>query len=202
MNFSTLNILDCYEQATKEEVRAGISWYYEAQGVATVIANRLGIPVKHVAYALAALSPRNNWDNNIRDLLVLANLYRCHVYSFESNQAKALHILELGKQGKDVELQDVAKKGYKVRSFARLINEPWLTDDVCVDTHAISVLAGVRCNVKDTDKVFKSERKYRECQADYLAAAATLKNVTPSQLQAITWLAWRRILGLSSHHVI
>src|SRR5690606_6619528 len=81
-------------------------------------------------------------------------------------------------------------KGDKVRSF--YLNILGDTDAVTVDRHAPELYLGKR--VADRARPSVGKRLYREASdASRTAAAQAPRQPTPRDLQAITWLVWRRI---------
>jgi hypothetical protein len=66
-----------------------------------------------------------------------------------------------------------------------------------VDGHAYAIWAGERIATTKTPKI--SAKLYASISADYIQAADTINAVTgasysAAQVQAITWLAWRRMI--------
>jgi hypothetical protein len=149
-----------------------------------------------VAGVIAALSPSNRWERNLRDA---DNLIRAHTlggYSdaleiktstYGPNKIKALAILE-GAAPLEV------LGGLKVRAFYSCIIGG---DDICIDGHAYAIWRGERISTSSTPKI--SAKLYSAIAADYTKAAATINSVLGTtyrayQVQAITWLVWRRMV--------
>jgi hypothetical protein len=65
--------------------------------------------------------------------------------------------------------------------------------DVCIDGHAYSVWFGDRLSMKEIPSIGKRLRE--EIKADYIGAAQYI-GIQPYELQAITWVVWRRIYEL------
>jgi hypothetical protein len=77
-----------------------------------------------------------------------------------------------------------------VRAFFACISEPATTQAVCIDGHAYSIWAGRRITLDAVPPV--SDRLYNRIVGDYVVVAKHL-GIRPHQLQAITWVAWRRL---------
>ncbi|MGA1476619.1 MAG: DUF7178 family protein, partial [Prochlorothrix sp.] len=82
--------------------------------------------------------------------------------------------------------------GPKLQEFYSCI--AGINDEVCIDGHAYSIWAGDRITLADVPSIGKKLRK--EIKADYREAALQA-GISPSEMQAITWCAWRRIHGVA-----
>jgi len=65
--------------------------------------------------------------------------------------------------------------------------------DICIDGHAFSLWDGGRITLAKIPSIGVKLR--RQIKADYESVATDL-NIPGSELQAITWVAWRRIHGV------
>jgi hypothetical protein len=111
---------------------------------------------------------------------------------------KAAAILALQMEGPELHLriQEILN-GPKVTSFYRCITGD--QDDVCVDGHALSVYLGERIPISKTPSI--SPLLYTTVQRAYRIAATCSDALcghvlTPAQVQAVTWVTYRRI-----HHI-
>ena len=64
------------------------------------------------------------------------------------------------------------------------------TDAVCIDGHAYSSWAGIRYATSKRPRI--SNRECHVIADDYREAAGHV-GIKPHQMQAINWLAWRRL---------
>jgi hypothetical protein len=190
------NILAVFFSASDFEIISGAQWYETAQNAAATIAARYGVSADTVAGVIAALSPNNRWERNLRDADALISAYtlgglsdalEVKTSTYNKNKLKALAILE-GATPLEV------LGGLKVRAFYSCIIG---ADDVCVDGHAYAIWRGERISTSSTPKI--SAKLYGSIVADYVKATATINSVMdtsyrPYQVQAITWLAWRRMV--------
>src|SRR4051794_11594518 len=178
MNPNVANILRTFYSATLDEVHHGMNWYAQASGEACRrIPDR---PRDVVLGIVAALSPQTAWARNIRYAEHL--IYKGDCPSTKARKATARDILG-GARPVD------RLGGNKVRAFyVCLMNQD--CDEVCVDGHAYSCWFGERIETSKTPKI--GNRLYRVIADDYREAARIL-GVKPHQVQAVTWLAWRRL---------
>ena len=193
------NIKAVYQLATLTEQQDGISWYPNADQIAISLADRHEISEAQAIGVIAALSPRNRWERNVEDADRLIAAYIAggpeqamltKVCTFTNNKAKAVKILGLSRAaGLDAVLDILS--GPKLREFASCIAG---LPDVCIDGHAFCIWAANRTGLAEVPAIGVKLR--REIKADYVAAADEL-GITPSACQAITWVTWRRIHGVT-----
>ena len=194
------NILSIYKLATPQEIKDGIAWYLEAYKISNEIAIECELPLNIVVGVIASLSPNNKWDRNIlnaRDL-IKAFLNGEHIESFKVStynamKQKAWHIMEtMPNHEETISILN----GQKIVSFYRNI----MGDDTCtVDGHAFNIWRNERHGLT-TDKTNIGKKLYREIQDDYVEACKHIKtngrNLKAFEMQAITWVTWRRINGI------
>jgi hypothetical protein len=184
VNVGVGNILRVFSQATKGEIHAGTAWYKHAS---EETARRLPeLPRKTAIGIVAALSPQTAWERNIRYAEKFVETGQCGQTG--SNQAIAKAILE------GAEPLEVLNKGFgygygKVSNFFKCLSDQD-TDAVCIDGHAYAIWAGERITTNKTPNI--SKRLYQAIEEDYQSAASAV-GLKPHQIQAITWLAWRRL---------
>ena len=192
------NIKAIYQLATLTEQQDGISWYPAAKAIAVKLAERYSIPAAQAVGVIAALSPRNRWERNVQDADALIAAYVAggteqamltKVCTFTANKTKAVKILESGLETLPTALDILS--GPKLREFASCIAG---LSDVCIDGHAFCIWAANRTGLKDVPAIGVKLR--REIKADYATAADEL-GMTAAALQAITWVTWRRIHGVT-----
>lgn len=206
------NIMAIYGQATQSEIFDGLRWYDEAFSFCANLADSFKLPVSNVAYACAALSPNNSWTGNQKDLLTVCTAFASGelaelVAQFEAGDTKALKGLKIQTYPKQAikafyllktgNLLEYIGQGKKTLSFARNIA---FTDssDVTIDGHAASIVVNKRMTMKDASKVLRPSN-YKDFAEAYTIAAAEL-GMLPKQLQAITWVTWRRMQNIGKHN--
>ena len=193
------NIRAIYQLATGTEKVNGSSWYSIAHCVALDLADRYEVTECQAIGVIAALSPRNKWERNVQDAEALIAAFvsagpsqaiLTKVCTFTTNKAKAIRILQTVDPTAD-EVRDLLS-GPKLKEFFSCILGH--RDEVCIDGHAYCIWAGQRTGLKDVPAIGVKLR--RQIKADYVAAAKDL-NIPPATLQAVTWVTWRRIHGVT-----
>ena len=178
------NILNCYHLAKEDEKTKGKLWYLEARIICKRISKETNTPFIVVCGVMAALSPQNYWEQNIKD---------CKAYILDSNYNPATYKI-FKRKAEDIIIMDnpTVKKVCKVlngqkitRFFMNIYSRRY--NVVTIDRHAIAVYHGTKDhNFKPTPKrIAKIRDEYRK--------AAKIVGIKPYQLQAITWVAWKRI---------
>ena len=190
------NILAVFFKATDLETINGAEWYPAANHAAQIMAARYSVTLETVAGVIAALSPNNKWERNLTDADSMIRAYSMgghnaadsiKVGTYNANKTKALAILS----GDDC-LQILG--GLKVRAFYDCIVGG---DSVCIDGHAYAIWTGGYIPTTKTPKI--TPKLYDAISADYRLAAATINCIlqaeySAAQIQAITWVVWRRIV--------
>lgn len=190
------NIRKVMIAATDEERKSGGLWYQETNYLCGLLAKEYGIPKKAVIFALAAMSPGQRWDTNVKSIRRLlkadsdGTVFDLVLPGYKKNVQKAKDIIYYARRGKLVTYWERFLRGQKVRAFAHniLLGSG---GTVTVDVHAYSVAAGKRYTLATvpviTPKVYKLiESAYTQVAEEY--------DISPSACQAITWLAWRRLI--------
>lgn len=190
------NILAVFFNSTDIERINGAQWYLVANQAATVLADRYGTTASTAAGVIAALSPNNRWSKNLDNAEALMRAYKLggintanlvKVATYNNNKIKALKILDSG------EPLDILG-GLKVRAFYNCILGG---DSVCIDGHAYAIWQGRYISTANTPKI--TPKSYELIAADYRSATIKINDIlsahySASQIQAITWLAWRRMI--------
>jgi len=204
----TKNIIRMFQKANKFEIAEGCQWYAHARQLCLEVANMRGLPLSKVVGVVAALSPRLSWSHNLEaaDKLIdtwLSNqkiksnpmygvvgfsnvLLDYKGWGFPRNKEKAIAVLDC--ESSDPEVIAVIVRGkaaLKVNSFFWSILGSH--DYVTVDGHAAGIAFGTR-----VVGVSLTATQYRVIAEAYLQVAEQL-HLLPHQLQAITWLTYRRL---------
>ena len=191
-------ILDLASVADQVE---GLNWYQNANTATYRLIDQYEeINFYQAAGVIAALSPRNWWHRNLIDAenliaaflgggLEAASKVKC--CTFNANKKKAIEILNLplGSNGID-EILEVLKGPKVSEFFACILGQ----DDICIDGHAYAIWFGDRVTVSKTPKIGVKLRQ--QIKADYQAVAKK-NNLNGFQVQAITWLSYRRLHGIT-----
>ena len=198
-NLTAKNILSVYNLATVSDIEQGQSWYARALSFARNLSDQYDIHTHTIVGVIAALSPRNRWERNMQDAESMVkvassggtfdDLMQLKVCTFKTGKAKAAKILTENVTNRDDLLATL--KGPKLQEFFNCILGD--SGDVCIDGHAYSIWMGERITLANVPSIGKKLRQ--SIKADYQAAAHIL-GVEPHIVQAITWVAWKRIHGV------
>lgn len=180
------NIMETYRAATAAERVEGRSWYSTAREIAESLDPK---DPSRAAAVIAVLSPQTQWSVNVnRATAAYAGLY---VGGLQTNARKAARILA-------GENPDTVVSGPKVRAFWHAIVDPHDVRAVVIDRHAIDVAYGEVMDDKRRGAILGRKGAYDEVAQWYTWAAEFLSEefgteVSPVQVQATTWVAWRRM---------
>ncbi len=186
------NILTVYKQAQHSEQQHGLTWYADAKSAAQEIADKHELPLYIVVGVVSALSPTNRWERNVIDADNMCENFVSGGYvedtapcTYKTMRDKAWSILE----EKPETLERVAEilKGPKITDFFWCI----MGHDTCViDGHAWCIANADRRTMQEVPSIGKKLRA--ELQEAYSAAGASV-GLTAYEMQAVTWVAWKRI---------
>jgi hypothetical protein len=190
LNTYEANILKVYLSANTSDKVQGMEWYKTAGKIADNLAVKYQQNKSSVCGVIAALSPGCPWENNLeyteRALQWYNNqdLPRPNISIYgKANEDKAYRILS-------GEHSTMVLGGDKVTSFYLCLVDQ---DNECVviDRHAVSIAVGQPLG-KEYAKYVSTRKKYGAFEQCYVNVAKML-DIKPHQLQAITWVTWRRI---------
>lgn len=189
------NILEVFEQASSDEITHGLTWYKYAKNHCQTIADLHELPLKVVVGVCAALSPTNKWERNLTDAETMCSIFvnggyveECRPCTYKTMRDKAWSILE-AMPDNDGDILEILN-GAKISDFYCCI----MGQDKCViDGHAWCIANNDRRTMQEVPNIGKRLRL--ELQEAYSAAAAK-KGLTAYEMQAITWVTWKRIYGV------
>lgn len=184
------NLNRIWNLATPEDKVQGGSWYPTANRQIFDLSVKHNIPLDAALGAVAALSPGLRWDLNLSRAEFLFKAFDTEYPETETyglspygkrNVQKAWRILR-GEEPLAV------LSGPKVRAFYSCLRDPF-APDVVVDGHMKFACLGTRRGI-GAAAVSVSEYPHWVAVIRKLARRLALR---ASQLQAILWLAWRKI---------
>jgi len=172
-----------FDLATEEEVKAGLCWYETANEFCVKTAAKYGTTPEIVAGVVSALSPRNNWRQNLKDAeTVLAAVYcgvsaqDVKVCTFNTNKFKAFAIAN-GKQ-------TITAESPKTFSFVGNVGH--------LDAARVTVdVWHLRACFGKTIRSSVGLLAYAQLERMTIRKA-TKMGITGYQLQAIIWLVTQR----------
>lgn len=199
---NTRHITGMLGLASAADIEQGKNWYQRAYDLAVRFIHTYdGLTLGQAIGVIAALSPNNKWVRNCQDAESMIRLWHvgqdprtAKVCTFNSNKDKAARILEL--ESPDSETIQNILSGQKVVAFYRCISG--YTDTVCVDGHAYAIYLGERVPTTQTPSLGKA--LYAAITRSYVLASERSVDtcgeyLTPAQVQAVTWVTYRRLLG-------
>lgn len=204
------NILAVYAKSTEAERLSGWEWYESALTSCKKLAGVYDCRLSTVVGVVAALSPNNKWQRNIVNAEHLIHAYMAgeavesvKVSTYHAMRNKAWDILTLGTdhdmKEADMRAAIVAKlRGQKITTFYQnIIGE---RGSCTIDGHARNIAHNEVLPLAAGGFTI-GKRAYKDLQAAYALAATKLTTrkgvpMTTCALQAITWVAWRRINGI------
>ena len=197
----TRNILKVYKQCTEEEIAHGMTWYAKAKEDAYIICDKYELPLHVVIGVIAALSPTNEWHMNLRNADDMCRIFTdggyvedCKPSTYKTMRDKAWSILQTNPHTSG----DVAfiLRGPKITDFFWCI----LGDDTCViDGHAWCIANSDRRTLQNVPNIGKMLRQ--DLQEAYRRAAVK-HDMTAYQMQAATWVAWKRIHNVQKGYTV
>ena len=189
------NILSFYSLASLQELKDGREWYTEANEFAKQLANRFNITIQQVAGVIAATSPQTAWDVN--KTFAVSFLLRPAKFSKKSacQLEKCKAILKTTDEGEIYNLQ--GEGAHKTKRFYLNILHPEL-NFVTVDRHAWAICVQDPANVFAPERCKVTKLQYEFLEQCYIEAANQV-GLRPSELQAVTWLVYRRLRDLRDH---
>ena len=193
---TTKNIIAIYKLANPSEIKHGLTWYVNATKDCKEIAIKYDLPIHIVIGVVSALSPNNKWERNIVNADDLCKAFidgqdmdSIKVSTYHKMKQKAWSILE---QMPSYDETITILNGKKIVSFFRNISGD--ETDITIDGHARNIYYNDRQGLTTPNTNIR-KLEYLDIQKAYLRASKKL-GIKAYELQAITWLAWRRIHGI------
>ena len=199
------SIIAMYFRSSKVDRVKGKGWYSNAYSIACTLGKKYGVHSNTVSAVISALSPSNKWNRNVEDaeMMLRANAYdldltECKPSTYGKQKLKAIAILE-GNVSDDETLKRILS-GQKTKSFYANISTNGKTTDCTIDGHAYNIWNGTVTSLGDVPNM--TPKTYKMIQEDYRKAAIEISSITESEtgeiltaseIQAITWVAYRRI---------
>lgn len=193
---TTKNIIAIYKLAKPSEIKHGLTWYVNANSDCKEIAEKLELPLHIVIGVVSALSPNNKWERNVINAEDLCTAFingqdmdSIKVSTYHKMKEKAWSILEtMPNYEETIEILN----GKKIVSFFKNISGD--ETDITIDGHARNIYYNDKQGLTTPNTNIK-KNEYKDIQKAYLRASKKL-GIKAYELQAITWVAWRRIHGI------
>jgi hypothetical protein len=193
------SIIRFYSLATANELVEGMKWYNEANSYAKELASRFDFTIQKIAGIIAVFSPQAGWTENKRYAVSFLINPKNRLRSLVQ-EIKAKKILKIKSEADIYNSLAVSGAAWKSKSFYLNILNPDIATDVTIDRHAIAICIQPTENVQALNKQHGklTEKQYNFFQTCYIKAASDL-DILPHQLQAITWIVYRRLRELREH---
>lgn len=175
------NITDVFCRSTWKERRDGMEWYSDAHALALELSP--GDPWRG-AGVISAFSPMQKWDLNVRNAR--------KAFATGKATGHTVAMCGLAQRILDGEYALDVLKGDKTRAFAAAIATNGASDIATIDRHAHDIAVGRVFSEKE--RVI-GKRLFREMSAAY-GIAAGMATISVAQMQAVTWVTWRREKGI------
>jgi hypothetical protein len=199
---NTRHIAGMLQLASQADLAAGIEWYARAERLGHRLADEYGCTFEQAVGVIAALSPNNRWARNCADAeaviqawAVGADPSAVTVCTYGAMRVKACRILAMA----DPSQAAIATilNGRKITAF--FLSITGRPDAVCVDGHAYAIWVGQRITTTNTPSL--GVKLYADIARAYVlvakrSAALCGEQLTPAQVQAVTWVTYRRLVGL------
>lgn len=188
-----------YSLSTNEEVKEGLIWYKKAHTFAALLAEKYNIPLIQVCGIIAALSPQVTWDQNRKLTIDFLNNGWVNNTTKLRNY-KCLAILETTDENNILEILSPSAKFLKSRKFFINIYDYRRANDVTIDRHAIAAAIQPHTQTAAISEAGRqiSTNQYKFIESAFLRTAEII-GVKPHELQAVTWLTYRRLRELPNH---
>lgn len=189
------NVLAVYNSASADNLRFGLQWYSIAHNAALKMGGGRAWHLSRNAGIIAALSPMNGWDNNIRKARQLVSQRGRVIRTADGGNG-----IGLGKNvDKAIAIYNGADPlnvlgGDKVRAFYQTILDPTADIDPVIDRHAFDIAVGEVTN-EQRRGILSRKGVYSDFAAVY-REAALVAGIGASQMQATTWVQWREDKGI------
>ena len=174
------NVLAVFSTADPETMVEGLEWYDDAHAFAKYLSPH---KIAKGAGVIAALSPMMGWEPNKRQAERAFRNGTADGLGLIKNCAKAERIL----YGAD---PLTVLSGNKVRAFYSTILNPKGFDVPVIDRHAFDIAIGEVTN--DAARSILSRKGEYDRFGQVYIDAAKAAGVSASQMQAVTWVAWRK----------
>ncbi len=166
----------CFNKATAQQIAEGMAWYDEAGQLVDWLAYSSPYTVSQIAAAMAHLSPRLRWSQNVDAITELVTKGTIPNYVMSGPAGRARRALEVS----EPELT-FGKKALKTLNFSR--NCSGCVNSVTVDVWAANVVGVAESELKLVGVYDAIAHCYR--------LAAKRAGIHPAQMQAITWIVVR-----------
>ena len=203
--FLPKNVIHVFRESTIDEFGEGVEWYKNANRICKKLSRDSGVTFAKACGVFAGLSPNNHVATNESDARRMLNASRfgkhfdVTVSTYDLNKFKSASVIDCPVNSSKRILEII--KGKKVQAFYKCIKDVKTNkDSVCIDGHAKAIAMGVRFTVSNP-KSNVTPKQYDVLVDCYKTATNIINrkynlNLLPFQVQAVTWVTWRRLNGI------
>jgi hypothetical protein len=185
-----------YSLATESEIKDGINWYSEANVFCQSLAKECNVSIQQVSGIVAAFSPQAGWIENKR--YASTYLKRGKALRTKVQIGKAEAILKTENLDEIESLLAYNKGALKSKAFYKNILLSEVSTGVTIDRHAVAACLQHHSETEALPAIQMTESQYRFFESAYIEAAKKV-GILPHQFQAVVWVVYRRLRGLTSH---
>lgn len=181
------NLDQLFDQATAQDIKNGLNWYKEANNICKDIAIKYNTTTMTAAGVISALSPRNKWDQNIKDTYTVFEAVKNNlgpedvkVCTFNKNKFKAFAIAK-----NEIFITDKSLKTFNFVNNIANLDSNYLT----VDIWHLRACLGKKIKI---DSASIGRIAYKQIKALTIKKAQNL-GLKGFELQAVLWVLMQRI---------
>lgn len=165
-----------FTDANDTDIHGGMTWYKDAHFKCKRISKILGVDFNKFVAIVAILSPQKKWEKNIEEAVTFIRK-GMKAKLFATKRQKALCFKVLNSSN----IKDLHIGGMKVTSFYKNILNPFKSDTVTVDRHAMKSIGFTKSLTPKQYGIIELAHKN----------VAKKFNIRPHELQAICWIVVR-----------
>ena len=178
----TNRIEKIFSFSTKADKKAGMSWYSDASRFADKTAEKYGLSKEQVCQLISLLSPQVKWARNKINVVDLIEGNVDGIFSCRRTISECERVVE----GAFL----IPKDRLKTYSFAKCILDAGQGEDIVVDRHAIKIAFGEM----SAKEIGITKKRYLDAAKAYRIVAKKF-NMSGAQMQAVTWVTYKRLVG-------
>jgi hypothetical protein len=181
------NIRKWMDEAIEDDVEQGLVWYEGARKFCYEMEHVFRVEPIKVATLVSLLSPQKKWEQNLEEVESFLNEYFHHIIPQKAYFASKKTLAEC--ESVLAEGFEIPEHRTKTYSFADNIADE-NSVAVTIDRHAIKVAN----DDLTAQEISITAKRYREAAAAYNLVAVE-QGLHAYQVQAITWVCYKRVVG-------
>jgi thermostable 8-oxoguanine DNA glycosylase len=176
-----------YNQSTIEEIENGLTWYDDARAFCENNAKLFNIDVFIVAQLTSLFSPKKEWKQNKAEVVRFLKMKLKNIVPIKGFFVTRATMRE----AENILLSGATIPEHRIKTFSFAHNISYQDSKmVTIDRHAIKICFGKF----DSKEILITAKRYKEAQKAHEILADEL-GIMPSQLQAIVWVTYKRLVN-------